>query len=30
MQDDDNPNITRASKIAMFGIFPSVTYNFRF
>ena len=29
-QDDENPGITKASRVALFGIFPSVTYNFKF
>ena len=29
-ESDNNPNITQAYKIALFGIIPSVTWNFKF
>ena len=30
VQDDENINKTKAMRIALFGIFPTVTYNFEF
>jgi outer membrane receptor protein involved in Fe transport len=30
MQDNENPNVTYAEKIYLFGIVPSVTFNFHF
>ncbi len=29
-QDENDPSIVRAEKLYMFGLFPSVTYNFKF
>ncbi|MHC8949522.1 TonB-dependent receptor [Sphingobacterium hungaricum] len=29
-ESEDNPNVTEAYKVALFGIIPSVTWNFRF
>lgn len=29
-QDDDNPNVTKAEKVYLFGIIPSITFNFHF
>jgi len=29
-ENENNPNIAEAYKIALFGIIPSVTWNFKF